>query len=333
MERAILSEHIPLDTPYIIQIFPVYACNLKCEYCIYSLPESKRGFISKCKYMDFDLYKKVIDNICHFNNRIKMLRFAAMGEPLIHPKIVQMIEYAKRKRVAESIEIVTNGTLLTHNLSLDLINAGLDKLRVSIEGLSSQEYLKHCGKEINYLNLCNELEFFFLNRKDTKVYIKIIDYMLNSDSDKQKFYQTFSTMCDEIAIEYLTPTIKEIDYNTISNDKKFDISQNGIHLIDAKICPMPFYFMQVNPDGIIVPCCNTKYPIFLGDATDQNIIDIWSSIDFNNFRYKMLSGAKNVNQICHECNLYQYGMRQEDYLDKNANILKERMHSIIEGEK
>lgn len=327
-KRSQLYQHIPLAVPYAIQIFPIYACNLKCEYCIHSLPVEQRGFISTCTFMDLKLYKKAIDDMCNFGQKIKMLRFAAMGEPLLHSQIVEMIQYAKTKNISESVEIVTNGILLTPELSLSLIDAGLDRLRISLEGLSSEAYLEHCGRSIDYGSLYRNLEYFYLHKKNTSVYIKIIDYMLRSDDDERKFFQSFSPISDEIAIEHLTPTIDQIDYHSIDNATDFTLSQNGIALTDAKICPMPFYFMQINPDGAVVPCCNTKYPTIFGNIKEDTVNNIWNSQSFRQFRLQMLSGTHSVCPICSQCNLYLYGINPEDYLDPYADTLKNRLNTL-----
>lgn len=327
-KRSKLHQHIPLAVPYAVQIFPIYACNLRCEYCIHSLPVERRGFISECTSMDLNLYKKAIDDLSHFGQKIKMLRFAAMGEPLLHPQIAEMVQYAKLKNIAESVEIVTNGVLLTSELSLSLIDAGLDRLRISLEGLSSEAYLEHCNRSIDYNLFYKNLEYFYFNKRNTSVYIKIIDYMLHSEDDERNFFQSFSPISDEIAIEHLTPTIDQIDYHAIDDHTDFTLSQNGIALTDAKICPMPFYFMQINPDGAVVPCCSTKYPTIFGNIKEDTVKNIWNGQAFRQFRYQMLSGTHSVCSTCGQCNLYLYGLNPEDYLDPYADVLREKLNTL-----
>ena len=53
------------------------------------------------------------------------------------------------QQVAGRLEIVTNGILLTHELSDKLIDAGLKRLRISGNGLCSADYEKHCGRQKN----------------------------------------------------------------------------------------------------------------------------------------------------------------------------------------
>ncbi|MBI4855605.1 MAG: SPASM domain-containing protein [Acetobacterium woodii] len=315
-ERIPLADNLPLHTPLLIQIFPVYACNFKCGYCIYAIDKSKHGYISDRVFMEMDLYKKSIDGMKQFDKKVKMLRFAAIGEPLLHKNIADMIDYAKNADIADNIDIVTNGSLLTEKLSDDLINAGLSKLRISLEGLSNEDYKKNSSVNIDFNRLVQNIAYFYKNKKQSKIYIKIIDYMLKNDEYKNKFYDTFYPICDEIAIEHLTPTIADIDYSKMS-DEKLDKPQNEEKMIDTNICSEPFYLMQINPDGKVVPCCNMTYPEILGDVNINSVKEIWNGKKFNCFRLRQLNGTKSTCDVCKECKTYLYGMHREDLLDNN----------------
>lgn len=111
-KRTVLSNVLPLDTPYAVTIFPIYACNFKCNYCLHSLTGNARGHISDKISMDFDLYKKCIDDIATFPRKLKVLHFIGYGEPLLHHEISKMVAYAVEKKVADVVDIVTNGAFI-----------------------------------------------------------------------------------------------------------------------------------------------------------------------------------------------------------------------------
>ncbi len=328
--RIPLANQVPLYTPLLIQIFPVYACNFKCTYCVYSIDRSMNSFISSKSFMDYDLYKKCIDDLKSFSKKIKMLRFAGIGEPLLHKDLAKMIQYAKEANVAQSIDIVTNGSLLTRELSKALIKAGLTKLRVSLEGLSNEDYEKNCKVRLNFEELYNNLAFFYENRGETKVYIKIIDYMLKSEKDKERFLQRFSQICDEIAVENLTPELEEIDYNVISEGSIQYKPRNSSEFCRTNICSQPFYLMQINPDGNVVPCCAVKYPRIMGNASFKSLKEIWNGIDFDEFRLSQLKGVKHA---CGSCILYKYATYKEDVLDDKALYLIEKFENRVQSYK
>jgi len=310
-KRARLAEAIPLDSPFLVQVFPVYACNFKCNYCIHSLLKKDRGFIANKIMMDFELYKKCIDDLAEFPQKIKMLRFAATGEPLLHPQIAEMIKYANDKEIANSLDIVTNASLLTKELSDNLIDAGLDWLRISIQGLSSQKYKEFCGIDIDFDDLTESIRYFCKKRNECKVYIKIIDCALEENED-EKFYDMFGNICDKIAIEHLNPAVPDIDYTKLS-DTPLTITQNGNAVQNAQICPQPFYMLQINPDGNIVPCCGMKTAFVCGNVDTESIFDVWNGNKLKKFQLAMLK--KQKNNVCKKCEVYKFGMFEEDVLD------------------
>ena len=139
-KRSQLAETLPLATPYMVQVFPVYACNFKCNYCVFTLPKGERGYISDKKFLDLELYRKCVEDIRKFPDKLRMLRFAGTGEPLLHPCIDEMVAIAVAAGIAESIDIVTNGSMLVPDLSRRLVDAGTSRIRVSIQGVSQEKY-------------------------------------------------------------------------------------------------------------------------------------------------------------------------------------------------
>jgi radical SAM protein with 4Fe4S-binding SPASM domain len=321
-KRTILAEVLPLDTPFVVQIFPVYACNFTCSYCIFSIDKAKRGFISDKIVMDFDLYKKCIDDIALFPNKVKVLRFVGIGEPLLHKKIADMVEYAVSKDVANIVEILTNASLLTPKLSDSLISAGLSRLVVSLQGTTKDRYQKVCGTNIDFENFIENLKYFFNNKGNAQVYIKIIDCALDSKDDEQKFYEIFGDICDTMAIEHAVPIHSGVDYENILKDKDMSFTQFGLPVSEVQICPQPFFTMQINPDGKIVPCYSFEYPSIIGDCNNQSVYEIWNGKQFQHFRRTMLDGAKNVCEVCAKCNIIKYRLFPEDVLNNDAERLK-----------
>lgn len=319
-KRTPLAEVLPVLTPFIVQIFPVYACNLTCSYCIHSVPYQERGYVTDQTVMPYALYQKCIDDMTHFPSKLKMLRFAGTGEPLLHKDIAKMVAYAVEKNVADSVDIVTNGLSLKPSLSKELIDAGVNKLRISIQGVRAEAY-QHTNQQADFFEefLAN-LKFLYDNRANTQIYIKIIDCALD-EGDEEKFFTMFGDICDFIAIEHLIPAVEQIDYKKLYKHKAEWITQNGAKLSSAEVCPQPFYLMQINPDGKIVPCCSMETPCVAGNANIENLYNIWNGQGFNSFRKKQLQKGKEIYPVCKKCKQYQYMMFPEDNLDYEAERL------------
>lgn len=321
-KRTKLAEVLPMDTPFVVQIFPIYACNFKCSYCIFQFDKSERGFISDKVVMDFDLYKKCIDEMTKFPNKIKVLRFVGIGEPLMHKKIVEMIEYAALKGVANKLEMLTNAALLTRDMSDSLIAVGLSRLVVSSQGTTKEKYQEICGANIDFEKFIDNLRYFYNNKGNTQIYIKIIDCALDSKEDEKKFYKIFGDICDTMAIEHTVPIHSGVDYTKVLKGRDMSLTQFGLPISEVKICPQPFFHLQINPDGKVVPCYSFEYPGIMGDCNNQTILEIWNGKKFQKFRLSMLDGIKNVCEICARCDLIKYRLFPEDVLNNDARRLK-----------
>jgi radical SAM protein with 4Fe4S-binding SPASM domain len=320
-KRSLLKDIVPLKTPLIVQLFPVYACNFKCNYCIFQIPKKDRHFISDDINMNFDLYKKFVKEMCNFPDRIKTFRFVGIGEPLLHKNIVEMVKLAYQYEIANTIEILTNASLLTKSMSKKLIRAGLNRLVISLQGLTTEKYNEMCSTTISFETIVDNIKYFYDNKKDCHIYVKIVDEALDGENDKQKFYEIFGDICDSLSVEHTVPIHTEIGYSDSVASKQ--MSQFGLPIKEVSICPQPFIHMQINPDCKVVPCYSFDYPEILGDCNNENIIDIWNGKKFNEFRHQMLQNTKNINAICEKCTMIKYRWFEEDDLTDKIKELKE----------
>jgi radical SAM protein with 4Fe4S-binding SPASM domain len=320
--RRNLADNLPLSTPYLVQIFPIYACNFRCKYCHHSIPKEDRGFVTDCLIMDFELYEKCIHDLAQFPEKIKTLRFVGMGEPLLHKDIVRMVQSAKEKDVANTIEILTNGSLLAPELSDQLIDAGLDRLVISLQGTSAEKYRDISGIKLDFDEFINNIRYFYDKRKNVHMYLKIVDIALDNEEDKATYFRIFGDICDTIGIETAVPIFSDVEFNKDLETAQVSKTQFGLPYKPVKVCPQAFYSMQINPDGKIVGCHSIYYPRILDDCTNKSLVDIWNGEGYTLFRRQMLDGRKNVGQLCEECKINDFRMFPEDDISPYAEELK-----------
>jgi radical SAM protein with 4Fe4S-binding SPASM domain len=324
-KRIKLAEALPLDTPLVIQIFNIYACNLSCKFCHYGLPKEKRPFLTSKKIMTIDLFKKCIDDMTEFNNRIKLLRFCGTGESLLDKNIVEMVRYASEKKVAQAIELITNATLLTPDMSTALLEAGLSRLRVSIYGVSVSTYKDLCGADVDFAGIVDNVRFFYEERtrlgKETAVYVKTMDCALNNKEEETRFIELFGNYCDTYSVELVRPNVPGIDYSIWLEEENQTYNALGIQLPPINICPQPFHLMTICPDGRIVPCtCDFMHS--MGDSTLQSLKEIWFGETLRRFQRSMLEGSTHAGDICKDCSIVQCRPFPEDILDNDVERLK-----------
>jgi uncharacterized radical SAM superfamily Fe-S cluster-containing enzyme len=78
--------------PLLVDIELASLCNLKCPMC-YTITKVFKKMVNT-KFMDFELFKKIIDEIC---NDVPAIRLSLRGESTLHPKFIECIQYAKNK--------------------------------------------------------------------------------------------------------------------------------------------------------------------------------------------------------------------------------------------
>jgi len=318
-QRINLSEVLPLRTPFSLHVFPSYYCNFHCSYCLHSLPPEilqKRNF--KQQLMNVDIFKKAIDGLKEFPDKLKTIIFAGHGEPLIHKDIAEMVKYANKANVSNRTEIVTNASLLNKKMADSLITAELSLLRVSLQGVTNEMLKKVGGTDYRMSDLVNNITYYYNNRENTTIHIKIINIGLNDDKEKELFYDLFSPISDETTIEYLIPFINEIDHTSLTD--ALSRSKLGHKKSMSKICSMPFYMLVLEPNGNIVPCCSSIVPYVYGNIQEDNLKENWDSKKLNDFLCMQLTDLTQ-NKVCKECSVPQYGLQEGDYLDDDKEKL------------
>ena len=130
-EEDILRLHTTTDILAKLYVEPTDACNLHCRTCIRNSWNEPTGM------MDKDTFARILIGIRELPTRPTVF-FGGFGEPLSHPEIVEMIHSASS--IGSHTELITNGTLLTEKMARGLIQAGLNRLWVSLDGATPASY-------------------------------------------------------------------------------------------------------------------------------------------------------------------------------------------------
>ncbi|MBE6909592.1 MAG: radical SAM protein [Ruminococcaceae bacterium] len=329
-KRRILGELIPLSVPFTCSVGVTNVCNFKCKYC----PQSVRPAGVENRMMAWDIYQKLVDDLTEFPEKLKLLMLSGLGEPLLHPRIADMVAYAKEKQVAETVRIITNASVLTHELSDKLIDAGLDHLKVSIQGLDDEGYQSMSRAPVPFARILDNLAYFFEHKKDTVVNVKIVSDAFKTSGDEQRFYEMFGGICDVINIEHISQYQELVDYSQFMGEEF--VSQVGNTEGVNSICQAPFYFFAVFPDGEIVPCHHITFDqykmISMGNVADVNLAQWWNSERFNRFRLKLLRNERSSMPLCTNCRFFQAECHPEDNIDNYADQLIEKYEKIIKAQ-
>lgn len=321
-----LKEALPLRTPYVIHIDPCDTCNFHCKFC----PSGNLELMKKTNGrghgpIDFNTYCGIIDSLKEFPDPVRVIRLYKEGEPLLHPRFAELVSYAKASPKVQRVDTTTNASLLTKDRSLAIIEAGLDRINISVEGINAEQYREFSGHKMRYEEFVDNIAFFYDNKKQCEMNIKINGDILTADQEEE-FYSIFGNITDGISVErtiYYWPKYKEmkVDYDE-------SVTLLGGTSREVQICPYVFYEMCINSDGSYSLCrfdwnhAMMMAPHVSAPATPKKI---WDSIVLWQFQQQFLRKERLQMTVlsCPKCGILKQGVPED--LDRFAEEILENM--------
>src|ERR1700760_4226106 len=123
--------------PVCIYIETTNRCNLLCETCPRTFED-----LEPPADMSWQLFADIVDQF----PRIARVVLHGVGEPMMVKALPRMVRYLKDR--GTYVLFNTNGTLLTERKGRELIAAGLDELRVSLDAAEPGTFLAVRGKDM-----------------------------------------------------------------------------------------------------------------------------------------------------------------------------------------
>lgn len=326
-DRTRLEEVIPLSTPMILFIDPSNLCNFKCKFCPTGHPEIIKNTGRWQGQMNFDLYKKIIDDLREFDKPLKVLRLYKEGEPLLNRKFADMVSYAKKSGMIKYIDTTTNGYLLKLDIIKPIIDAGLDRINISVCGMSEEQFLKFSGIKVNFDKFVDNIVNLYKIKGDCEVCIKITgDFM--TKEEKERFFNIFGDHTDRIFVENAAPCWPEFD---VEKHIEKNISKiKGIYDQpigeDIRTCPYIFYSVTINSSGSVSLCfLDWAQKLIIGDIRKQSLKDIWEGDILFQHQFDHLNGKRKENMVCSQCGQLSYCL--PDNIDPYVDILTDKLLS------
>jgi MoaA/NifB/PqqE/SkfB family radical SAM enzyme len=249
--------------PYSINIETVQGCNRRCYFCGTMGMEKVLHFVELSQVEHtFKLLRKA-----NFKGSI---RFAAHGEPTLHPKIAQIVNLARKALPRVALNLFTNGTVIEKKPSLvdDLFNAGLNNLIVD-------EYTDHLvGKFIESDPTCKKYQIV---REKAGV------ELITKDPRKKR-------IC----------IVPPIEGGTKNDAKRKLCNQCGAALPPLKEpmkarCSVVFRELTIRWNGEVAMCCNDFRGLYrVGNIMEcSDLEQIWFHHRFEAARRILFTGNRN----------------------------------------
>lgn len=122
------------SVPRYVTVFVNWACNLRCRECwLYGDSSSENTWLEDVKreQISIEMWNGLLDELAANVSRPSISIMG--GEPLIHPRIVELVTLAKQRLPHCALDVSTNATLLPR-VADGLVEGGIDTVYVSLDG-------------------------------------------------------------------------------------------------------------------------------------------------------------------------------------------------------
>src|SRR3954449_821873 len=122
-----------MQPPTFLQVEPVGQCNLRCQMCAIQFRQDGPPF-GPLAFMDYGVFTHLLDQF----PGLEELQLQGLGEPMMHPRFFDMVEYAVDRGIKVSTN--TNATLMNPRRAERCVTSGLGEIHISIDGATAETY-------------------------------------------------------------------------------------------------------------------------------------------------------------------------------------------------
>lgn len=271
--------------PLSLQIEPTNHCNINCICCSRDSMSRERGF------MDMGLFRKIIDDSADCG--IRRIHLYLHGEPFMHPRLEEMIRYAKGRGLG--ITIATNGTMLDGPRAEAVLSSGMNKadhILFSVLGYSKQVHesiMRGVRHEEVLDNLFTLLELRRKRRARGPVLEVVFYLMQENESEGDLFNVYWRQFVDHVRIE------------GISHQFAASESLSSSLPVRKKTCTHLWQRMTVFWNGDVTSCIADVNGVHVfGNLENETIKEMWSKPYIMTIRQNH-SSKKFCESLCYNC--------------------------------
>jgi len=293
--------------PSIVYIDPTNLCNLRCALC----PSGQRQ-IKPVGRMEMDTFRYIIDAL---GPTAMQLHLYNWGEPFLHPQIPEMITHAKL--FGPEVIISTNLNKLEETTARSIIDAKLDRLNVSIDGVSQEIYEQYrVGGDIK--QVLDNMRMLCQFKKEAKSRLPIIDWQFMVTRQNETELAMARNMAAELGVMFHTKKIRVglAEFDTCPSDQMSDEKNtwlpkdsryNRYSKNRNKIaCKALWRHVAISWQGAVAPCCSVfKSSQNFADTFPNDFRSFWNGSEYSSAR-KIFTGegdyeAKKLDLVCVNC--------------------------------
>lgn len=298
----ILRKPIIWGRPAALSIEPTTSCNLRCPEC----PSGLRSFTRPTGMLNPDFFRSIIDQVKKYTGH---LTFYFQGEPYLHPQFMDMVHYASENGLVTTTS--TNAHYLSEQNARKTISSGLDKLIISLDGITQETYSAYrVGGSLEKVLAGTRTLLRFRGEMQASTPYTIFQFLVVRPNEHE--VELAKQLASEIGVdEIVFKTAQLYDHENGNelmpeNEKyaRYKRGSDGKWRIKNKLlnqCWKMWHSCVITWDGAVVPCCFDKDAKHkLGDLRNTTMQEIWKGHAYMTFRSAILKSRKEID-ICANC--------------------------------
>jgi radical SAM protein with 4Fe4S-binding SPASM domain len=284
--------------PRMISVEVTSRCNLNCPFCLVGmqnqLASTEHDLLPRgLGTMELALYEKIVKDSLAFGIQKMQLHF--QGEPLLHTRIHEMVALAKSSGL--TTQMFTNGLPLTERMADRLLDAGLDMLRFSVDGVSEAVYQKNrVGGQ--FWRVERNMRMMAAKARARRSPIRLEWQMIAMRNNEHEI-EAARTMAADIGIHFFVKTFAVTDPEAVPRDERY---QRRLHL---KPCSDIYRAIFVYYNGDVVPCCyDIAGKAIVGNLAAQSLEEIWEGPGYTDLRRRIDNAGRcpaEEPELCKSC--------------------------------
>jgi radical SAM protein with 4Fe4S-binding SPASM domain len=288
--------------PASLSIEPTTACNLGCPEC----PSGLKQFTRPTGKIDLNLHQNMLNQV---KRSVFYINYYFQGEPFLHPQFLDLIKQAKQSKIYTSTS--TNAHFIDEKKAEEIVQSGLDRLIISIDGLTQETYEQY-RVHGNLEKVIEASKLLVLaKRKLQSSTPHLIFQFLAVKPNEHEIPQVFELANDIGIDEVRIKTAQLYDFENGNplmpeNEKysRYIRQKDGTYKIKGNPgnhCWRMWSGSVFTWDGKVVPCCIDKdAKHVLGTITENTFESIWKSAKYRAFRQAILINRQEID-ICKNC--------------------------------
>lgn len=296
MSRYGFEGRLKAEFPSQIIVDATEVCNLGCIHCPH--PEFKQSEHYAKRYLDVSLHHKMVDEVRqHGRGHTQYIRYTSNGEPLVHPDIYDMLDYAV-KNSGVFVTLTTNGTLMKEKRIEKLLSSGLHMVDISIDAFLPETYAEiRRGGDLE-VTRANVLKFLEIRRRagaKTRIIVSFVEQPQNKD-ESQDFERYWKEQgADFVVIRRLHSAAGGVS-NIAASMKEAQ------RPVERTPCLYPWERILLNPKGELAFCPQDWiHGSVLADYRESSIREVWQGEAYRRLREAHLANRYDAFPFCAQC--------------------------------